>query len=184
MQWLDRRSEVSDLWPALAKGGFWGQILKMSCWYGQILHTIIFKMMYDTWQSLDNSLRYGLQNTSFFQVFGYNYFEKTLLEPTLSMKSIRNSNVSAVLLDYSGLQHIWTNSIFFFYFAPFSPFSICDFCLLLPEQVTFVEDYCLWCRTNYLRWNTTSYWLDRWSNESQVMCPRSQNLTRYRTNAR
>jgi hypothetical protein len=30
----------------------------------------------DSWQSLDNWLRYGLHNTSFSQVFGYNYFEK------------------------------------------------------------------------------------------------------------
>jgi hypothetical protein len=67
----------NNMWPALAKGGSWGQILKMSCWYGLILHKIIFKMMYDTWQSLDNWPRYGLQNTSFSQVFGYNYFEKT-----------------------------------------------------------------------------------------------------------
>jgi hypothetical protein len=42
------------MWPALAKGGFWGQILKMSCWYGLILHNIGFKIMYETWQSLDN----------------------------------------------------------------------------------------------------------------------------------
>jgi hypothetical protein len=53
--------------------------LKMSCWYGLILHNeIIFKIMFNTWQSLENWLRYGLQNTPFSQVFGYNYFEKTL----------------------------------------------------------------------------------------------------------
>jgi hypothetical protein len=31
----------------LAKGGSWGQILKLDCWYGLILHKIILKMMYD-----------------------------------------------------------------------------------------------------------------------------------------
>jgi hypothetical protein len=61
--------------------------------------------MYDTWQSLDNWLRYGLQNTSFSQVFGYNNFDKTSSKGKLGAYSKyekhRNSNVSAVLLDNS-----------------------------------------------------------------------------------
>jgi hypothetical protein len=84
-------------------------------WYGLILHKIIFKMMYDISNILTIDWDMDLIHP-FSQVFGYNYFEKTWSEgevgPTLSMKSIRNSN-------------IWTNS-------PLTPANHCrrQACLL------------------------------------------------------
>jgi hypothetical protein len=117
---LKHLNTASHLWPALAKGGSWGQILKMSCWYGLILHKIIFKMMYDTWQSLDNWLTISWQLTeiwtseyiilpsilssSWLQLFFEKTSSKGKLGTYFKMKSIRNSNVSAVLLNnYIGL---------------------------------------------------------------------------------
>jgi hypothetical protein len=49
---------VCFLWQTLANS--WGQTLKMSCWYGLILHKIIFKMMYDmtiSWKFTEIDLR-------------------------------------------------------------------------------------------------------------------------------
>jgi hypothetical protein len=31
------------MWPTLAKGGSWGQILKMSCWYGRFCTKLSLK---------------------------------------------------------------------------------------------------------------------------------------------
>jgi hypothetical protein len=86
------------LWQKEALGP--GQILKMSYWYGLILHKIIIKMMYDTWH--DNLL--AIDCNMDFRI--HHSFEKTSSKGKLGaycMKSIRNSNVSAVLLDYSCL---------------------------------------------------------------------------------
>jgi hypothetical protein len=108
-----------------------------------------FKMMYMIWQSLEKFTEiWPSEYTPFFQVFSINFFEKTSSKGKLGayfMKSIRNSNESAVLLNYGVFYNIWTNSyitkkFFFFLFkicSPFSPFSLCDFRLLLPEWVTF-----------------------------------------------